>query len=93
MRYYGRIQRPGALECIACYQAEDESSYKFGYGSIAQEMQYPEYQCSQYYSYARNKDMVKRAFRHVVERSGPTKSEMATLLVAFGIKKNRNRKK
>ncbi len=41
----------------------------------------------------RKKDMVKRAFRHVVERSGPTKSEIATLLVALGIKKNRNRKK
>ena len=41
----------------------------------------------------RKKDMVKRAFRHIVERSGPTKSEIATLLVAFGIKKNRNGKK
>ncbi|MEM0154401.1 MAG: RNA methyltransferase [Methanothrix sp.] len=41
----------------------------------------------------RKKDMVKRAFRHVLERAGPTKSEIATLLVAFGIKRNRNRKK
>jgi tRNA/rRNA methyltransferase len=41
----------------------------------------------------RKKEMVKRAFRHIVERSGPTKSEIATLLVAFGIKRNRNRKR
>ncbi|MCL5101877.1 MAG: RNA methyltransferase [Candidatus Marsarchaeota archaeon] len=39
----------------------------------------------------RKKDMVKRAFSHVLRRSNPTKSEIATLLVAFGIKKNRKR--
>lgn len=35
----------------------------------------------------RKKGMVKKAFKHMVERSSPTKNEIATLLVAFGLKK------
>jgi tRNA/rRNA methyltransferase len=39
----------------------------------------------------RKKGMVKLAFEHVLERSWPTKSELSTLLVAFGIKRKRNK--
>lgn len=39
----------------------------------------------------RKKDMVKNAFRHILERSWPTKNELATLMIAFGIKRKRNK--
>ena len=37
----------------------------------------------------RKKEMVKRAFEHVLRRSNPTKMEISTLLIAFGIKKRK----